>query len=89
MLPEEALAISIGCTKKSGSTKMFKWVGITTSPISDGSTTNPIVINGNDYEAKIGDVTQYQGVYFAFGSDEVWQEKGMEIMFKDAGVIFG
>ena len=37
-----------------------RWVGITTTPISDGSTTSTIVINGVDHAAEIGDIAGYQ-----------------------------
>ena len=37
-----------------------RWVGITTTPISDGSTTSTIVINGVDHAAEVGDIAGYQ-----------------------------
>ena len=35
------------------------WAGITTTELSDGSTTNPITIAGESYTAKAGDVVGY------------------------------
>lgn len=37
-----------------------RYLGITTTPLTDGSTTNPIVINGEDVTARAGDVAIYQ-----------------------------
>lgn len=39
----------------------LKFQGTTTTALSDGSTTNPITINGSSYTAKKGDVVLYDG----------------------------
>ncbi len=36
------------------------YVGYTTTPLTDGATTNPIIINGNEYTAVAGDLVIYQ-----------------------------
>lgn len=36
------------------------WVGITTTVLTDGATTNPITINGSSYTAVTGDIAAYQ-----------------------------
>ena len=33
-----------------------EWLGVTTSEIEDGSTTNPVIINGEEVTAVAGDV---------------------------------
>ncbi len=40
--------------------------GVTTTPLTDGSTTNTIVIEGNNYNAKSGDVVLYDGLEFVW-----------------------
>lgn len=57
-----------------------RWVGVTTTPISDGSTTSTIVIDGVSHSAEIGDIAGYQETgkqqeeFIWNGS--VWQEFG-------------
>lgn len=53
------------------------WLGITTTPIVDGSTVNPIVINGKNVTATDGSITSYNGVEFVFTST-IWQEFGRD-----------
>ena len=36
-----------------------RYLGITTTPLTDGSTINPIVINGESVTARAGDVAIY------------------------------
>ena len=36
----------------------MKWLGITTTTLSDGDTTNPITINGTSVSAEDGDMVQ-------------------------------
>lgn len=57
-----------------------RWVGVTTTPISDGSTTSTIVIDGVSHNAEIGDIAGYQEAgkqqeEFIW-SGSVWQEFG-------------
>ena len=59
------------------------WLGITTTTLSDGSTTNPITINGESVTAVGGDIVQdTSGIEFIF-SDKVnpnaWQQFGGSI----------
>lgn len=54
-----------------------KYVGVTTSPLVEGSTTNPILINGEEVIVKSGDWTMVDGTEkeFAFNGT-IWQEFG-------------
>ena len=56
----------------------LKFQGITTTAISDGSTTNPIVINGASYTAKKGDVVLYDGREFLW-TGSAWEQLGDEV----------
>ena len=64
-----------------GLSKVFDYKGITTTNISDGSTTKPIIINGESYTQKIGDVVIVNGdtdkEYFWNGTK--WEELGRTI----------
>lgn len=51
------------------------WLGVTTTALSEGSTTNPIVINGDNVTAVNGDVTSYNNKEFIFNGS-AWQEFG-------------
>lgn len=51
------------------------WIGITTTVITDGSTVNPITINGQSVTAVSGDITSYNNKEFIFNGTE-WQEFG-------------
>lgn len=52
-----------------------KYKGTTTTPISNGSTTNPIVIDGEDYTAVFGDIVVYGYTEFVFDGT-TWSEFG-------------
>lgn len=54
------------------------WLGITTTAISDGSTTNPITIGGNSVTAVSGDIVSYNDAEFIFNGT-AWQELGVSI----------
>lgn len=54
----------------------IKPIGVTTTPLYDGATTNPIQINGESYTAETGDMVTYQSTEFLFNVNEVWQELG-------------
>lgn len=51
------------------------WMGVTTTALTDGSTTNPITINGDSVEAAVGGMAQYDGVEFVWNGS-AWQEMG-------------
>lgn len=46
---------------------VMKWVGATTTAISEGSTTKPVIVGGNSYTQNVGDVVQYNGEEYAWG----------------------
>lgn len=51
------------------------WIGITTTALTDGATTNPITINGQSVTAVSGDITSYDETEFIFNGS-AWQEFG-------------
>jgi hypothetical protein len=58
-----------------------EWLGVTTTAISDGSTTNPVTINGTAVTATNGDIVTYQSKEFiwsqpAGAQNGTWQEFG-------------
>lgn len=55
--------------------KAIIWRGVTTTEITDGSSTNPVVIDGSSYTAKSGDMVTYNSTEFVFNGT-VWQEFG-------------
>ena len=55
----------------------LKFQGTTTTALSDGSTTNPITINGSSYTAKKGDVVLYDGKEYLWTSS-AWEQLGDE-----------
>lgn len=53
------------------------YVGVTTTALTDGATTNPITIGGNSYTAANGDMVVYGNQEFIFsGDDNAWHEFG-------------
>ena len=58
--------------------KATQWLGITTTALTDGATTNPITINGASVTAKTGDIVQYDKNEFVFNGT-AWQEFGMDL----------
>lgn len=52
-----------------------RWLGITTTALTDGSTTNPITINGESVTATAGDETAYGDSEFIWNGS-AWQEYG-------------
>ena len=63
------------------------WLGITTTPLTDGSSTNPITIAGESVTAKTGNMTSYENSEFIFNGT-IWQEFGNldllgELAYKD------
>lgn len=51
------------------------YLGVTTTALTDGATTNPIMINGESVTAKKGNIVNYGSKEFIF-SGTVWQEFG-------------
>ena len=51
------------------------WIGVTTTALTDGATTNPIVILGEDVTARTGAVASYDGLEFVFNGS-AWQAFG-------------
>lgn len=51
------------------------WIGITTTALTDGATTNPITIKGESVAAAEGNITSYDGQEFIFNGT-YWQEFG-------------
>ena len=72
---------------KSSITGAMHWAGFTTTALTDGATTNPIVIDGENYTAKAGDVVAIEGdTYeeekeFVFNGTK-WQKMGPAGSFK-------
>ncbi len=56
---------------------VLKMQGTTTTAVSDGSTTNPVTINGSSYTAKKGDVVMYGNKEF-WWTGSAWEELGDE-----------
>lgn len=71
---EEALLMQL-LDKISVIDKAIIWQGVTTTEITDGSSTNPVVIDGSSYTAKSGDMVTYDSTEFVFNGT-VWQEFG-------------
>ncbi len=55
--------------------KALYWIGVTTTALTDGATTNPITVGGESVTAKAGGVAQYDGEEFAFDGT-AWQKLG-------------
>lgn len=51
------------------------WIGVTTTALSEGATTNPISVNGEDVTAKIGGLASYNGMEYAWNGS-AWQGMG-------------
>lgn len=58
-------------------TSVLKLVGVTTTEISDGSTTNPVIINGSSYTAVTGNVVLYGAKEYLW-TGSAWEEMGDE-----------
>ena len=58
-----------------GGEKPVYWMGVTTTFLTDGSTVNPIVINGESKLAKDGGMAQYDGEEFVWNGS-AWQSIG-------------
>ena len=51
------------------------YMGVTTTALSDGSTTNPVIINGSSVTANTGGICTYQSKEFIWNGT-AWQEFG-------------
>lgn len=51
------------------------WMGVTTTELTDGGTTNPITVNGESVTAEVGGMAQYDGTEYVW-SGSAWQEIG-------------
>jgi hypothetical protein len=51
------------------------WIGVTTTELSDGATTNPITVDGESKTAKLGGMASYEGSEFVWNGS-AWQEFG-------------
>lgn len=65
-----------------------EYLGVTTTPLTDGANTNPIKINNVDVTAKKGEIANYGSKEFIFNGS-VWQEFGdmsglKALAFKDS-----
>jgi len=65
------------------------WIDATTTEISDGSTTNPITVDGKSYTAVAGDIVSYGNMEYIFSKSGVWREFGSTgslkaLAFKDS-----
>ena len=65
-----------------------RWVGVTTTAISDGSTTSTIIIDGDSHAAEVGDICSYNNMEFIWNGTK-WQEFGSTgslkaLAFKDS-----
>lgn len=55
------------------------WLGVTTTSISDGSTTNPIIINGSTVTAVSGDIVQNSEANEFIYNGTAWQQLGSTV----------
>lgn len=66
------------------------YIGVTTTALTDGASTNPIVIGGNNVTAKAGDLAIYEALEFIYSdTDSKWHEFGStgslkSLAFKDS-----
>ena len=51
------------------------WIGVTTTELTDGSTTNPITVGGESVTADIGGMASYDGLEFVWNGS-AWQAMG-------------
>ena len=51
------------------------WIGVTTTALTDGATTNPIVVGGDNVTAEIGGIATYDDLEYAWNGS-AWQAFG-------------
>lgn len=61
--------------EEGGKAKPVKWIGVTTTEITDKSNVNPIMINGATVYAETGNIASYGDSEFIFRGD-IWQAFG-------------
>lgn len=61
--------------EQGGGDKAVKWVGVTTTPLEDGATTNPITVDGKSVTVVRGDMASYDHDEFIYDG-EIWQALG-------------
>lgn len=63
------------------------WIGVTTTVLTDGDTTNPITVNSESVTARTGGMAQYSGEEFVWNGS-AWQSVGKNnfgaLAFKDS-----
>lgn len=69
------LKIKQAIDEEGGKAKPVKWIGVTTTEITDKSNVNPIVINGATVYAEAGNIASYGDSEFIFRGD-IWQAFG-------------
>ena len=60
----------------------LKYCGITTTKLEDGSTVNPVIIDGNEHLASTGCVVFYEDKEFVFNANSKWELFGAENTYK-------
>ena len=60
----------------------LKYCGITTTELEDGSTVNPVIIDGNEHLASTGCVVFYEDKEFVFNANSKWELFGAEATYK-------
>ena len=65
----------------------FNWLGVTTTALTDGATTNPITINDESVTAVANDKTKYNSTEFVFNG-EIWQEYSEKVTVSDGVLTF-
>lgn len=63
------------------------WLGVTTTALTDGAETNPIMIDGEEVTATAGNVVQYGSDTFVFNG-EIWQLVEADITVEGKKLIF-
>ena len=51
------------------------WIGVTTTALTEGDTTNPITVGGESVTAEVGGIASYNGTEFAWNGSS-WQVLG-------------
>ena len=65
-----------------------EWLGVTTTPLEDGSTTNPITIDGETVTAESGDFVQYGSSIFALNKNGIWQKTSLNVTIENGCLTF-
>ena len=65
-----------------GLASALKYCGITTTVLTDGATTNPVIIGGKNHTATAGCVVFYGDKEFVFNDADQWELLGAEATYK-------